>query len=335
MIGSQRQDLKIPLLRLAKNGTKWRRSIQTHNHPFDKVRQTLQKFALAVSREVRTALQSSFRATACLALSCAVVQSASANLVQNGDFTSVSYSGGKPLTTLFGQFGTGTGSTLTVANWATAGYNFVYAPNTVDTGTSASGANAGKPNEAPGQYNAPNGYGNTYMWGSNNGGASVIPATSPAGGNFIAADGAFEIGALTQSVTGLTVGRTYALKFWWAGAQQENFTGITTENWTVAMGTGNVAGNFVTPTVTVPNHGFSGWMQQTFYFYANNSTETLSFLAAGTPNGEPPFSLLGGVDLEVVPEFSSWMAFAGFGVACIVFECVRRRRQQLLFASAA
>ena len=57
-----------------------------------------------------------------------------------------------------------------------------------------------------------------------------------------------------------------------------------------------------TPTVTVPNHGFSGWMQQTFTFTATSTTEVLSFLAVGdTP--VPPFLLLDGVTVdEYTPE---------------------------------
>jgi len=255
----------------------------------------------------------------------AMTQSTSANLVQNGNFTSVTYSGTLPLTTLYGQFGTGTGSTLTVSNWTTSGYNFVYAPGTADAGTQASGANSGQPKEAPGQYNAPNGYGNTYMWGPQNGSSNGLPSTSPAGGNFVAMDGAYEVGAITQVITGLTVGQTYVLKFYWAGAQQEGFTGSTTENLTVALGTGS----HTTSTVTTPSEGFSGWTQQTFYYTATATTETLSFLASGTPNGEPPFSLLGGVDLEVIPDFSNWMVFGGFGLVCIFFEAMRRRRRRL------
>jgi hypothetical protein len=252
----------------------------------------------------------------------ALVPGVRANLVQNGNFASVTYSGTLPLTTVYGQFGTGTGSTLAVANWTTSGYNFLYAPNTADVGTTA-GANAGSPNEAPGQYNASNGYGSTYMWGSNNGGTVTLPSTDPAGGNFIAADGAYEVGAISQTITGLKVGDMYRLTFYWAAAQQQGYTTATTEAWQVSLG----SQTFSTGTYSLPAKGFSGWMQQVFVYTATNATETLSFLAIGTPNGQPPFVLLGGVDLTVVPEFSNWMVFAGFGVACTVFEVRRRRRR--------
>lgn len=268
-------------------------------------------------------LRALFRTTAFLfILACAAVRNADANLVQNGDFSSVSYSGTMGgLTTLYGEFGTG--GSLTVSNWSTTGYNFVYAPGTADAGTQANGANFRQPKEAPGEYNASNGYGNTYLWGPKNGSSNGMPTTSPAGGNFIAADGAFETAAITQTITGLTVGQTYVLTFYWAGAQQQGYTGTTTDNWTVKLGTES----HTTSTVTVASEGFSGWQQQTFYYTATSSSETLSFLAAGTPTGEPPFSLLAAVDLEVVPDFSNWMVFAGFGVGCIFFKVSRRRRR--------
>lgn len=280
-----------------------------------------------------------FRILALLIFARFLAQDVSANLVQNGTFTSVTYSGSLPLTTpYFGQIGgasgPASGATLTVTNWATGGYNFVFNASNVDSGTNAGGANAGQPNEAPGQFNTAAGYGNTYMWGTRNGGPSTWVAP-PSGGNFIAADGAYEVGAITQTITGLTVGQTYVLKFYYGAAQQQGYTQATTERWTVSMGTGNVAGNFQTPTINLAAKSFSGWFQATMYFTAGSTTETLSFLASGTPNGEPPFALLAGVDLEVVPDSSSWLIFAGFGLLCVCLETMRRRRRRAEFALAA
>jgi hypothetical protein len=259
-------------------------------------------------------------AALCMALALGQPRVASANLIQDADFTQTNYTGSLPLTTVFGMFGTETGSTLTLTGWTTGGYNFVYAPGTMDSGTK-NGANSGQPNEAPGEYNTSAGYGNTYMWGSNNGGASTITAP-PAGGNFIAMDGAFQTSAVKQTITGLTVGQVYVLKFYWAAAQQQSFTGATTENVTVSLG----SQSFTTSTYNLATESFSGWMQQTFDYTATSTSETLSFLAAGTPNGEPPFVLINGVDLELIPDFSNWLVFAGFGAGCILLETVRRRR---------
>ena len=264
------------------------------------------------------------RAIACsLLLAAALARNTAAdNLVQDGDFVALTYSGSAPLTTLYGEVGTlSSSNTLQLTDWSTAGYNFVYASGTADAGTST-GANSGEPNEAPGQYNASNGYGDTYLFGANNGGSLTL-STYPGGGNFIAADGAYNPGAITQTINGLKIGQVYVLSFYWAGAQQQgtNFTKATTENWTVTLGNQSNT----TQTVSIPNKGFSGWMQQTFDYTATSTSETLSFLAAGTPTGQPPFSLLGGVTLSTVPEPSTWMLFVGIGVG-LTLVGVRRRR---------
>ena len=263
--------------------------------------------------------------TVCFA--CLLGVTASANVIQNGTFTSITYSGTLPITggTYYGQFGTTPTSgsaSLKVANWSTAGYNFVYTPGSADLGTSASGAPVGKPQEAPGQYNAPSGYGNTFLWGPQNGSTNGFSSTFPFAGNMIAADPVYETDAITQTITGLTVGRVYALHFYWGGMQQQSYDGATTEWWQVTFG----AQVKTTGTVSLATHAFSGWQNQYMYFTPTSTTQTLSFLAGGTPSGLPPFSLLGGVEMEVVPESSNSMAFIGFGLACIVFESTRRRR---------
>ena len=282
------------------------------------------KLCADLLKTVRRSAKPLIRIAACsLFVAFATPHRAAANLVQDGNFTGVVNSGSTAgLTTLYGQFGTETGSTLTVANWSTAGYNFVYAPGTGDIGTAAAGANSGQPKEAPGQYNY-NGYGTTYMWGPNNGSANGLPSTDPLGGNYIAMDGAYEVGAVSQTITGLTVGKIYVLSFYWAAAQQQSFTGATTENVTATLG----SQSFTTTTYNLGSQGFSGWMLQSFAYTATSGTETLSFLAAGTPSGEPPFTLLGGINLALIPDFSNWLVFTGFGAACIVFQTMRRRRQ--------
>ena len=289
---------------------------------------------LAPRRAFQT-LKTPLRAVACSLLFAVapLAHHAAANLVVNGNFTDVQIKTGytgPALTTLYGQFGTfaqgAQSNSLTVGNWSSAGYNFVFAPGTADAGTQG-GANAGQPKQAPGAFNGAGTYGNTYMWGTNNGGTTAITAV-PGGGNFIAADGDTTYrGAITQSISGLQIGKTYALSFYWAAAQQQGFDGATTENWQVSLGTTSLVNPAqTTTTYNLPNHGFSGWMQQTFNYTAIATTETLSFLAQGTPNGQPPFLLLGGVTLDLVPEFSNWMVFAGFGAACAGLEFFRRRR---------
>ena len=280
--------------------------------------------ARALHANVKTSF---FRFLIILVFSFSLACSASANLVKNPTFTGVTYSGGLALSsTLYGQFGTtgtASGATLTVPNWGTTGYNFVYAPGTADLGTQANGATGGLAEEAPGQFTAADGYGTTFMWGPNNGSANGFSATFPFAGNMIAADPVYETAAITQTITGLTIGKTYVLNFWWGGMQQQGFDGATTEWWQVTLGS-QVR---TTGTVSVVNHGFSGWQQASLYYTATATSETLSFLSGGTPTGLPPFALLGGVDLELIPESSNWMVFAGFGASCILIGTMQRRRR--------
>jgi hypothetical protein len=198
---------------------------------------------------------------------------AATNLVQNPYFA---ITGGSDATSL--EFGTGCGTNCNglgnVADWTTSGYNFVYLPNTSDTvgGTGNSG--------------------NVKLWGPNNdgagggaGAANGLPTSAPAPGqNFVAADGAYEVSAITQTINGLIVGDRVAVSFSWAGAQQSGFTGPTTDQWTVDLG-GSASQS--TSILSLPSQGASAWMTQTFYFVATNTSELLSFLATGTPSGEP------------------------------------------------
>lgn len=207
-----------------------------------------------------------------LAILTLAMAAQASNLVVNGDFE----------TTTNGpdfQFDHNTVAT----GWTSNGYNFIFAPGAADT-TGATGQ-----------------FGNLQLWGPGNGSNNGLPATSPTGGNFAAADGAFQVGAISQTINGLTAGNSYTVNFWWAGAQQSGFTGATTEQWQVSLG-GQTQSTVV---LNNANHGFTGWQSQSFTYTATSSSELLSFLAVGTPNGVPPFVLLDGVSLNAnstVPE---------------------------------
>jgi hypothetical protein len=191
------------------------------------------------------------------------------------------------------------------------GYNFLFASGTADS-TGAIGAD-----------------GALTLWGPNDGSANGLPASSPDGGNYIAADGAYEVGAISQQVTGLIVNDSYTLSFYWAGAQQSGFTGPNTEGWDVSFGG-------VTQDTTILNNtseGFTGWQKQTFTFVANSTSELLSFLAVGTPGGEPPFSLLDGVSLaQSTPEPETY-ALIGLGLLAIPLASKLLKKRSALEAS--
>jgi hypothetical protein len=209
-------------------------------------------------------------ALALVLVASGIARAGSQNLVTNGSFE-VTTNGG-------GQLGFNTNAT----GWTTTGYNFLFTPGSADT-TGVAGQD-----------------GNLQLWGPGNGSNNGL-TTSPDGGNFVAADGAFQVGAIDQTINGLTVGDKYAVSFYWAGAQQHGFTSPTTEQWVVGLGSDSQS----TSVIHNPNHGFTGWYQDTMVFQANSTSEVLSFLAVGTPSGVPPFSLLDGVYMTSVPEPSS------------------------------
>lgn len=222
-----------------------------------------------------------------------------ANLVTNGGFET---NGGA------GQLGFNTSA----AGWSVtapgASYAFLFpaAPATT-SGTSAD--NGGANGE----------FGNVQLWGPGTGVNNGL-TVSPNGGAFVAMDGGFNQGPISQSISGLTVGAHYALTFDWAASQQAGFDGDTTQHLEVTLG----SETFDTPTSDLPNHGFDGWHEMTFIFTATDATELLSFLAAGAPD-VPPFMLVDGVSLSQVPEPAS-LAILGAGVLGLGLQRLRRRR---------
>ena len=233
-------------------------------------------------------------------IALAAATPALANSFTNGDFENV--------TAASGQLGYNVDAT----GWTTTGYNFLFASGTGDT-TGASGV-----------------YGGLSFWGTNNGGLNVLSASSPSGGNFVGADGAFGTAPIEQIIDGLTIGKTYSVGFDYAYAQQAGFDGDTIQHWSVSF-----AGQTQTlADYSLANHSFSGWAHASFDFIANNATETLSFLAYGNLP-VPPFALLDGVTFTPdvapgVPEPATWaMLLVGFGG---IGTLARRRRSTVVAA---
>jgi hypothetical protein len=224
------------------------------------------------------------------------------SLVLNGSFESTSIVSPAPQYAASADGGQ-LGYNINATGWTTTGYNFIFAPGTADNGTGVNGQSGG-----------------LQLWGPGNGSNNGMPTTSPDGGNFIAADGAYNVGAISQTISGLTAGDTYAVGFYWAGAQQYTYTTPTTEQWQVSLGNQTLSTNVVNNL----SEGFTGWTYTTLDFTATSTSELLSFLAVGTPTGVPPFSLLDGVTMQAVPEPSALMLLA-VGLCGVAAVSLRRR----------
>ena len=200
------------------------------------------------------------------------------------------------------QFGAGFGG-QTVNNWTGAGGNQLQFYYRGGTQTFENATN---------QFNDPLGYFHPSF-----------STLSSQGGNFVGLDGDSQYrGQISQLITGLTVGQTYKLTFDWAAAQLINRTGATTEQLQVMFG----ADTFNTAVVPNISGGFSGWMSESHSFTATSTSQLLTFLSVGTPNGLPPIAALDAVSLTGgVPEPATWaLMLMGFGAVGFAARRVRR-----------
>lgn len=231
----------------------------------------------------------------------AASSSNAANLVINGDFET---------NTGDGQLGLNTTATGWNAAPPNGSYVFLFA-NATDAQTNGSLSQFGN---------------NVKLYGPLNGGVGPGVVDSPTGGFFAGMDSNFpgHMGPLTQSIAGLVPGATYNLEFDWAAGQEVGFDGATSSQWVVSLGGGT---SVSTALVSIPNHGGTTWLHETFSIVAGSANTLLSFQANGGP-AIPPFALLDGVSLTAatttVPEPSSVLLW-GIGIAGGLFARLRHR----------
>jgi hypothetical protein len=246
------------------------------------------------------------------------------------------------------QVPTGARRTYPVINdWTAQGFVMLFKPQTGTTsGTSADNTGAYTQFQASWRLYGPGNFGS--------GGNDIVNnglTLSPNGGNFVVLDGDATIsssqqsqGQISQTIQHLDPGLTYGVSFFWAAAQQFNHPGETMEQLRVSFcapgqsaGPGVSIGTQVsfepegrqgcsefTQVVTNPHAAFHPWTEETFDFKASSSTEVLSFLALGHPEGGPPLVLVDGVSMAPVPEPSTWLLL-GIGLALIVGIAYYRR----------
>ena len=248
-------------------------------------------------------------------LFCATFAGASvsdANLILNGNFATASAGGAA----VAKELDVASGTSTYLANWTSTGYTFLFLP-----GTNAAGGSFSP------QFN-------NYLslWSSSNGGiANTWNGQGPtATSNFIASDPAYQTGPLQQTVSGLVVGRRYALSFQWAAGQQTGYYGPTYEGWQVSLGSQSLS----TATVNNTSQGFVAWMMQTMTFTASSTSSTLSFLSTGGPNGVPPFALLANVSMNMIPEPASALLWGAGAIGVLVARYRSRRTPNVTAAKS-
>jgi hypothetical protein len=281
------------------------------------------------------------------------------NEILNGNFDETSngegafYTGANPA-----PLGTTTATdwaacATTACNNADGGYPFIFVATpgianqnykNTSSNTLTGGVGYADPWDDPsGSGNGATGVAFRSVYGTGNGGYGPSGTSStgafngdgPTGhttDNFLVVDGDYHATVFSQSIGGqtdptshlttpsLVVGDHYQLTFYWAAAQWEKYSGATTEQFGVSFGNSYQT----TAIYDLPSHSFSGWMQATLNFTATSTNEMLSFLALGTPAGEPPILLLADVSMVDIPEPG---AFALLGIGSLLVAGLARQRR--------
>jgi len=243
------------------------------------------------------------------------------NLITNGSFTSFTNNNGQ--STVGEGFqpdynGTITGWSNSNANGGGAGtggdvgYNFLFLSNTGTTAPADIGA-----------YGVSAGL---TLWDQHSAG-NGWNGQGPGNANYLALDGDYETGSISQTLTGLTKGTVYEVTFNYAFAQQNGYTGNTIDNLQVNFGSrSSSVGSY-----NFTSKGFSGWQTATMFFEADGTSDVLSFLAIGNVQ-LPPFALLTNIAAYAAPEPATYGILA-IGLASVI-TAARRRRARVAAAVA-
>ena len=159
-----------------------------------------------------------------------------------------------------------------------------------------------------------------YNYGPSNMGtiAPGFSLTSPAGGNYFAADGdPTYSGSFSQVITGLTVGQQYKLNFY--EGLMSYYDLAMTAQWNVDFGSENQQADLMQSVVGAA----VDWHPYEMTFTASADTQILKFESVGSLS-LPPFATIDGISLVAVPEPGGGALILGaFGVA---LQLRRRRR---------
>jgi hypothetical protein len=155
--------------------------------------------------------------------------------------------------------------------------------------------------------------------------------------NYVEVDGDPEFGApISTTMSGLTIGDTYQISFYQASNEEGGVTATAfNDQWQVfvlpttgeyicpvcspVVDPGSVSPNFTSATMVNSGETSTPWVQQTFTFVANQTSEILEFVTdavradgstPGPGNFGPPFLDVAGVTLtqqSSTPEPGTWM----------------------------
>lgn len=206
----------------------------------------------------------------------ALIAPAHADLITNGNFSSTS--------SISNELSNGAYTGATATDWSNASgaYNMLFV-NGDNSANSSFGLNNVTLRNSP---------------------TNIVPS-DPTGGNFVALDADFNPGAISQTINGLTFGKTYTVSFDYGVDQQTTYTGASTDYLKVTLGGQTID----TASISDANGQFTGWTADSLTFTATSSSETLSFLAAvvgpGEPQNLPSFVLLDDVSVNQTPEPTS------------------------------
>lgn len=207
-----------------------------------------------------------------------------------------------------------------VNGWMADGYNIWFPDETQATTVSAIGT-----------WDSNGGTGAERLWGPGFETSDPIADTPPTGSStFVGLDGdQADPGvqaSIWQTVTNLTPGASYNISFYWAAGQLQSRNGATHSSLLVSFGDGPAQSTGMQDN---PDSSFSGWWSASMNFTADSTSEVLKFLAAGTPDGLPPMSLLTGVSIrQNVPEPSELGLF-GLGLFGLGLVTLGARRRAL------